>query len=298
MWLSLILFILLLWSWGFEPYLLHFRREKIFSAKINKPVRLLFLSDFHASTNWQLKRQIKKIQKIKKQLKASPSQAVLLGGDYLDTSMNSLADFSCLLTEIKKLNLPIYAVLGNHDHSSCTKKINELVVLMQELGVEVLINREVLLGEISLVGLDDLNQEYEYFPEEPIKFREDYIKRAKAIKWNQGFEQSHCDDFRLLLSHNPDGVYVSDSKIRPADLVLAGHTHGGQFFFLDWFGEILSKIFPHTMPMGSFRTFAGRTKVGDSEVIVTKGFGCSAIPFRLFRPPEAVIVEILPHANI
>jgi uncharacterized protein len=97
------------------------------------------------------------------------------------------------------------------------------------------------------------------------------------------------DDFRLWLCHYPDALYALQQM--PVDLLLSGHTHGGQVC-LPWFGPIatLSSV-PRHVGAG------GLHKVGTVWTLVNRGLGwegSEAPRVRLFCRPQIILLEILP----
>ena len=91
----------------------------------------------------------------------------------------------------------------------------------------------------------------------------------------------------ILLAHNPDAWL--DPAIVRADLVLAGHTHGGQFRVpligaLHTQGTYLSRQRP-----------AGWFERGRSRMFVSRGLG-ESFPFRFGAPPQAVLIRLVPRA--
>jgi hypothetical protein len=91
----------------------------------------------------------------------------------------------------------------------------------------------------------------------------------------------------ILLAHNPD-VWLDPAIVR-ADLVLAGHTHGGQFRMpligaLHTQGTYLSRQRP-----------AGWFERGRSRMFVSRGLG-ESFPFRFGAPPQAVLIRLVPRA--
>lgn len=87
----------------------------------------------------------------------------------------------------------------------------------------------------------------------------------------------------LLLSHNPD--ILSDPNIERADLVLAGHTHGGQISLPG-----IGPLHTHSQYL-SRKQAAGRLKRGDTHVFVSRGVG-EGIPLRFAAQPQIALITI------
>src|SRR5699024_4750905 len=97
---------------------------------------------------------------------------------------------------------------------------------------------------------------------------------------------------KIAVTHAPYRRVLDAAVADGADLVFAGHTHGGQVA-LPAYGAIVSNCeLPTGVASGSspWRT-AGRTAL----VNVTAGIGASpAVPLRTFCPPEAVVIDLVP----
>jgi predicted MPP superfamily phosphohydrolase len=105
---------------------------------------------------------------------------------------------------------------------------------------------------------------------------------------SRGLEIPANDAFQLVLGHSPDHAL---SPLVHADLLLAGHTHGGQVR-LPWFGPpvILSHI-PRAWSRGRTELPSGATLIVSAGIGMERG---EAPPIRFLCPPEVVIVNVVP----
>jgi hypothetical protein len=85
----------------------------------------------------------------------------------------------------------------------------------------------------------------------------------------------------VLVSHNPDILFEASAK--GVDLVLAGHTHGGQ---------IRIPGLPVLVRMSRYRLDEGRYRHGATELVVSRGLGTVGLPVRIVCPPEAVLLTL------
>jgi predicted MPP superfamily phosphohydrolase len=92
---------------------------------------------------------------------------------------------------------------------------------------------------------------------------------------------------QLLLSHNPDAFFEAAS--RGADLVLSGHTHGGQIR-LPGLGAAIT-MSRYRLCDGHY-TFAPGGASEPSQLVVSRGLGVVGLPLRLACPPEAVLLTL------
>jgi predicted MPP superfamily phosphohydrolase len=159
----------------------------------------------------------------------------------------------------------IYFSPGNWEHWSGTLK-NDLATQLKSAGVRMLYNSAEVIewekGRFFLVGIDD-----------------DYYGFSKP---HRAFESQPKNVCTILLSHSPLGVYSA----RPyrCDLVLSGHTHGGQVR-LPWIGALIT-------PLGSGPFEQGLYTFRFSQLYVNRGIGTSTVPLRFMCPPEVTYLTL------
>jgi uncharacterized protein len=120
-------------------------------------------------------------------------------------------------------------------------------------------------GTVRLAGVDD-----------------PFLKRHETDHIRRG----SSDAFAVAMVHCPD--IVSECVLRGFDLILAGHTHGGQVR-VPGFGALVTNC---TLPPGLAR---GLSRVGSSYLHLSPGLGTSRFaPIRFFCPPEATVLEVKP----
>lgn len=147
---------------------------------------------------------------------------------------------------------PVYGVLGNHD-TVC------MVPGMEEMGIRMLLNEAETISRqdqnIHLAGIDDAHY-----------YRVDNIEKA-ASRFPHG-------EFSILLSHTPE-IYRQAAHA-DFNLLLSGHTHGGQICLPGSIPLALDAVLPRHMGAGSWKyhDMAGYTSVGAGSVIVPVRFNC------------------------
>ena len=150
---------------------------------------------------------------------------------------------------------PIYGVLGNHDSI-------RMVPALEAMGIHMLLNEAETLERsdqrIHLAGIDDAHY-----------YRVDNIEKAVS--------QLPGDEFSILLSHTPE-IYRQAAHA-DFDLLLSGHTHGGQICLPGAIPITLDSALPRRMGSGlwKYRDMVGYTSVGVGSCIV---------PVRINCPPE------------
>jgi predicted MPP superfamily phosphohydrolase len=148
---------------------------------------------------------------------------------------------------------PIYGVLGNHDTV-------RMVPALEDLGVRMLLNEfepiERGSERIYLAGIDDAHF-----------FRVDNIEKAVA--------DVPANAFSILLSHTPE-IYRQAAHAG-IDLLLAGHTHGGQICLPGGIPITLDSNLPRAMGAGAWKyhEMIGYTSVGAGSSVVAVRFNCA-----------------------
>jgi len=213
----------------------------------NVKLRILFLSDLHLEIH-------DNTAKIKEILKDDESfDFILFGGDFFDSDKESIKErqrWFDLISFLKTKTKNVYGVLGNHDGLEVIKLISK--------DINLLVNSHSEIGFCSIYGVED----YVTF-EETLDF--DYIDDSK---------------FNIIISHTPDFI----DKIKNSyDLMLSGHTHGGQISLLGF------KPVKHCKYS---KLFHGKWDKKGVLGITTSGVGCSGYPYRLGVFPEIVIINV------
>ncbi|WP_089407981.1 metallophosphoesterase [Granulicella rosea] len=96
----------------------------------------------------------------------------------------------------------------------------------------------------------------------------------------------------IVMVHEPDylDVMLTDPASRSIDLVLSGHSHGGQVR--------IPGLPPLTLPPGAEKYYEGLYRFGDLQLYVNRGIGTVGLPFRLFCPPEITVFTLQPHGLV
>ncbi len=148
-----------------------------------------------------------------------------------------------------------------------TNDIAGLRRALEGRGIQFLDNRAVRLGEtgVYLVGVEDW-----------LEGRPDLQKGLAGIPRGAP---------TVLLSHNPD-VIESEAAGR-ADLILCGHTHGGQIVL-----PLIGPAYTHTDQLARSEA-SGYTRRGHTHIYVHRGLG-ESIPVRFGAPPHVTFIRLLP----
>ncbi len=231
---------------------------------LQRDVRVAFLTDLHLGPYMGRKQ----LEEWVEATVALAPDVVLLGGDLVDQMYAGDLREVVELLPLLSSPLGVYAVLGNHDRTKY-RRLGPLEDALQAAGVTLLRNEGTLIrDDLYLAGLDD--------------WRTGHPDAARALAAAPvGENGDHAA--RLFLSHNPDAIPHLPEGI---DLLLAGHTHGGQVR--------LPLIGPLVTSSEYGRRFAEGWVDAPMPAFVSRGLGVSMLPFRLFCPPELVLLELRP----
>ena len=217
-------------------------------------VRLFFITDFH--------RRMLTQQHMSQLEQHEKAELVLVGGDMIERGVpleQCLYNMSCL-----RQYAPVIAVHGNHDYKVDIRKLDDD---LRDIGVKLLDNEAMRLeqsGEfIWIAGWDD--------------FSSGRTDIRLAMSEPRG--EPHCT---IVLTHDPLSLRGVD--VKDIDLVLSGHTHGGQIC-VPGYGPLRTGKFYRKYLAGwyDFQDEANRR----TKLFISRGFGTSHLPFRLNSKPEA-----------
>lgn len=205
-------------------------------------------------------------------LQEAQPDIIAITGDLIDSRRTDISVALNFAAEAVKI-APCYYVPGNHE--ARIAKYDVLCSGLEKLGVVVLQNENTtmeLSGEtITIAGVLDPSFETDYLLGDSETVMKDYLQSTVTE-----------DVYTLLLSHRPELLQAyADYGI---ELVLSGHAHGGQFR-LPLAGGLIA---PN---QGFFPEYdAGLFTQGNTNMIVSRGIGNSAFPFRFNNRPEVILV--------
>lgn len=251
-------FVLLDALW-FEKYVIDWNYFDITTSEKDK-IKLIQISDLHFD-------QLRYFHKsIARKINASKPDLICITGDSVDKSKNidALNQFLQLIDHA----IPKYAITGNWEYWGHVN-LTELKNMYSKNNCELLINENRTISiknrELSIIGIDDLvggNADFEKA-----------VEHLKPTKTN--IVLTHCPEHRDIIAKQKGNITI--------DLILSGHTHGGQITFLG--------IVPFK-PQGSGAYLKGWYKESDPKMYVSKGIGTSILPIRFGARAEMVAFEL------
>ena len=256
-----------------EPFAIHHERVTVRCERLPPAFdgyTVLLLSDFHARGFDLRERRVLQIVE-----KLPAHDLIALGGDFIygPKGMDGICDFVSRL----RARDGIFAVYGNSEHKNGVVP-HLFSRKLEAAGATMMLNRNTRIrrGESSFVlaGVDD-----------PVSGHDD-LSAAFA-----GVSEA---DFQLLLMHTPDSVALACA--RGVDLVLSGHTHGGQVklpvvgaaFTHSYLGSAMS----HGLYRGERLEDVLGFRPGRTQLYVTRGIGISGLAMRFLCRPEITTLTL------
>lgn len=262
----LLSFLILVGIWGIfiEPN--YIKVEKL-SLEIKdlppsfESLKILHLSDIHFK---KFGRKEKKILKILNELNPD---FIFITGDIIDVRTKDFESCHKFLEELSRnYEARIFAVYGNHDHQN--RNFNLFNDFLEKSKIEILNNQAKKIEKdgdfIYLIGVDDPHLEYD-----------DIEQAMKGIEKNTP---------KILIAHSPE--IFRKIKEKDIDLVLVGHTHGGQ---------INIPPFSHlALPLRYDKKYKnGLFEENSTYLYVNRGIGETLLPIRINAFPEVALITLL-----
>lgn len=252
------------YAYFIEPNLLKVRTVDVTTKKVLKPCTILFFTDTHFGKYYD----VQKVEKIIEKINQADADIVIFGGDLLDNYAQDPIDLEYLNEQFKKIDVTIgkYAVRGNHDYGGGAVRVYEDFMISS--GFNMLDNESVVLEEygIQLIGYDDYLMGWT----DPSRYK------------------IQSDLFNVIIAHEPIVSQLIESESE--NLMLSGHTHGGQVHIPFLTEELL--------PEGSgqfMKGFYTKEEIGTTvslNMYTSSGIGMTRYPFRFLNIPELIKVNI------
>jgi predicted MPP superfamily phosphohydrolase len=243
-----------------EPYQLSVERRAVGLRRLPRALdglKVVHLSDIHHgpfTTRQQIERAVEAANSLQPDI-------VALTGDYVSHERTYVRPCAEMLGRLRA-RCGVYAVLGNHDNWVDAALVTDL---FRAEGIRVLVNEGLRFEDRGasfwLAGVDDTMVGLEDLP--------------------LALAGSRADELKLLLAHNP--VILRRAARAGVDLVLSGHTHGGQ---VTWRNERSASGRVRR------RILRGLARRGETQIYVTRGLGTVVLPVRYGCPPELTLLTL------
>ena len=239
------------------------RETKVIISGLEKELTVMHISDVHIGHH----RGRKYLAGIVEETNKRAPDLVVITGDLADAEPALLPG---ALDPLSDFTAPVYFVEGNHEEYLGSGRVLKII---EQQGVRVLRNNVVETHGIQVIGIGYMKADESSFDMHPSN-KTDTVKSVLgklAIK--KGVPS-------ILLHHSPVGSRYAEAA--GINLMLSGHTHGGQIFPF----SLLSKIF--------FPFHSGMYQQGNTKVFVSNGAGTFLIRVRLGSFNEINLVKLVP----
>jgi len=238
----------------------HINRPVFYSSKLTKDLRITQISDYHCNSLIDKEQLIKEVEDFNPHI-------IALTGDILDKRASHMDLSIDLVKRLYKINPNVFFVIGNHELKN--PRGHKFISKIKEIGVNLLDNESKVLelgpDKLNIVGLSFT------------AYKEEYKKAMEDV---------NNSNFTLLLSHSPDRLvsFISGKE----DLILAGHTHGGQIRL-----PLIGAVLGHEQ--GLFPKYdKGVFKLRQTILYIDSGLGNTFLPIRFLNRVQISNITVKP----
>jgi predicted MPP superfamily phosphohydrolase len=261
---GVILLVILLYSYFIGTRGLLIKNYEIKNNKIPDNfhgIKIIHFSDFH----YGFYKGKKELEKIIKEVNKLKPDIIIFTGDLIDKGAKLTSkDVEILTNYLSKLeaNLGKFAVTGNHDlvHQSYESIMNDSDFIMLDNKETFIYNNN--FEKIRIAGIE-------------------YLNENPNLEFLNNTEQDNI--YTIVLTHAPDIIIKLNTQ--NIDLMLAGHSHGGQVKI-----PFLTKLF---LPNGSKEYYKNYYKVNNTDLYISSGIGTSVLNLRLFNRPSINLYRLI-----
>ena len=218
---------------------------------LDRPLKIVMLSDLHAGFH----NRRAEVGRWVDMINTERADLILIAGDMIDGNVRPLLAQGTA-DELKRLNAPTIACLGNHEYIT---GIDKSLSLLGKTGIRILRDDTVNIAGVTIVGRDDRSNRH----------------RKDVGQLMQGIDRSH---YIIMLDHQPYQLELAEQA--GVDLQLSGHTHRGQVWPLNW---VTKKL---------YECDYGQYRRGDTDYYVSSGMGIWGGKFRIGTDSEYAVITI------
>lgn len=219
--------------------------------RLERPVKVVMMSDLHIGYHNRRKELARWVNMIN----AEHADLILIAGDIIDGSMRPLIEEN-MASELRRLNAPVYACLGNHEYFSGEPQAQKFFA---DAGITLLRDSMVSVGQLCIIGRDDRSRLHRRSVAE-------LMRRADRSKYT------------ILLDHQP--YHLDRAERAGVDFQLSGHTHHGQLWPISWITDHI------------YECAYGPWQRGNTKYYVSSGLGIWGGKFRIGTCSEYVVATI------
>ncbi len=229
-------------------------------------LRIVQISDIHSGSFGSTK----PMQEVRRIIQDLHPDIILITGDYVNFNPKELAS---TFPDLSKLSAPlgVFGSMGNHDHYMTHDEHEVLKKGIRDAGIQLLINSNTVIhvdgGALNIAAIDNVGL------------------GQKFGRIDEALQGLNASNPTILMAHDPT---FWDKHVRgqlPIDVMLSGHTHGGQVG-VHIMGEDLS--FARMV----YKQWAGMYYDRDQILYVNRGIGMVGPPIRLAIEPEITLFTL------
>jgi hypothetical protein len=250
-------------------------REVTFNKK-NLPrnlsgFKIAFISDIQA--DWYT--NTGRLSNFMNKVNSAKPDLILMAGDIITGS----PDYIKLSAEqLSKLKAPygIYTCVGDHDNwayrGDLIRSRREVTRALADYNIHMLDNiNKVIPIDSSAIGISFIT--------------ESYSQRISNRLLDSLLENVQSGDLKIVITHQPADKIISKAIEKNTDLMLSGHTHGGQITFIFPFVDLTPTLFETKHVKGDFY-------YDNMHLIINRGLGMSLVPLRYNSTPEITLITL------
>ncbi|KAA6225566.1 metallophosphoesterase [Campylobacter sp. LR264d] len=226
--------------------------------KLKQDLKIAMLTDIHLGKNLHKEFLNALIEKVN----AQNVDMVVIVGDLVDTNVKEIESYISDL-DLFNTKFGVYYSLGNHEYYRGVYEIIEL--LKTKTKMNILINENIDLGFINIAGLGDLAG---------LQNRGILGPDLQRVKVDMDFSKPS-----ILLAHQPKTALLYD--LSDFDLILSGHTHGGQIFPFMFLVELNQGFISGLHELGK-----------QTQIFISTGAGFWGPSLRMLTQSEIVILNL------
>lgn len=233
----------------------------IYSPKIKQAVKVVMLSDLHIDTDVS----VAYVKNLVSRVNGLDADAVVIVGDIIDNTPERLSKQMNELQQLKAKN-GVYVTFGNHEFYA---SVRSWIFKFAAMRFSILNNFGQPLGEsgLYLAGIPDTNAA---------------ASAGMPVRVDEAIKNAAPEAYVVLLSHSPK--ITEEFPKDKVDLMLSGHTHGGQIFPFHIFVKQANQGY-----LAGFYDVAEKMKL-----YISRGTRYWGPPLRIFAPSEITVFNFLP----
>lgn len=241
-----------------------YQYTKTESADLSLPLTVVHITDIHADVFTRKEKMDRYIQIVND---AKPD-LVIFTGDLITEGIGHVQEGAMALQKVNA-TYGVYAVIGDHDYWAGQDHITNV---LEEKGIKVLRNEQVQLNHngapINIAGVTEI-----------------YSFNLERDALQNLIHEVPSNGLKIVASHQATNRLIDFSNRSETDLLLAGHTHGGQV-------RIPVFFYPFTAVRSETPYVNGHWMLGNMLLNVNSGLGFTLSPVRYNAPAQITVIEV------